>query len=1664
MTRILESVGTRALLLFAVFSTLALSLKASSTDSLTFFNNWFVTGDYSVAGVGLRGTGQGGWATGKINMTGIPSGAQPIAAFLYWSTAEPSSTPSAAIGYFNSNKIQGAALGNPQSPNAGCGAQGATSGYAFVYRADVLRYLPVNSGNIPQAGGTQTVKLADSVSTANGSLYTNGASLVVIYKIVVPGLANIAPLRSVVIYNGAYTINKQSAGMTQNVAGFYQASTFAAARMSAIVANGQPGFTTPLTVNGSTLDTDPFIGAGGARWDNPSFNLNLAANSSSFSAMATANGQACVTWAALVASTNVQDSDNDGLLDIWEIHGLHRNTQVFPATFGTCVEYPSDCVNLPQMGALPNKKDVFIQIDWMHGTGDGTGGTDGRGTHDHIPQLAALSSVANVFASNGINLHYDVGPNYQGNQAACGNAPCPFIVPAAVASGGSDIDEATLVCRSTPTHACDYPNLLYPVLSFEFGFASVRDGNHLINIAPHFAQNRKDIFHYSLFAHALAGPFNSAGQPIDPFTGQPTTTPKSYSGIAHRPGGGFMVTLGLWRSDIPANDQVGSVQVQAGTLMHELGHNLGLGHAGLSTKPNCIPNYPSVMNYLYQTRGLTDASGAEHVDYSNGVLLPLSEDFLSTSIPMALFSSLQKYRVRYYGPLAPNQPSTQASQLHCDGSPISGSSPLEVRLEGPAVATPDWSNGTVALGKISPPLDVNYDGTTGQVFLDQPDWLTLNLQQIGTGYSFGGLSVGAFATDGGAYATDGGALATDAGALATDGGAFATDGGAFATDGGAFATDGGAFATDGGAFATDGGAFATDAGELDETTLLLSSVDPPATLTAANPVGTGITLTWTPPSVGQIQNYNIYRCAAIFPATTCTPIAPVFATAAGATGTPTFTDTVNDTVDSGKGGSAICSTKTCYNTTYFYFVTSVVSVAGKITESGNSNTVTTEVPHLFVIANAQPNAVYGAAFTNPPTFMIYGDVAGALPNTQVSCVYGATGSPVTPRNVGTYTIACSGPAMASVNNGVTYNAAYLTYTPGSFTITPRPITVTAANATKVYDGTVASSAPPVITGTLAYSDTSGFSETYDTRNAGTTHVMTASGVVNDTNGGLNYTVTFVKSPATAVISPLPITVTPSASTKVYDGTTSPQPGVIPTISPNLGAGDTPSFTEAYTSKNAGTGLTMTTSGSVNDGNNGNNYTITLGTAAVGTITAAPLTVTVTGSQTYGGMSPSFSISGYSGLVPTENSSLVTGTLACAPLAAATPIGTYPLTTCSGLSAPNYNINYTGSITVTKAPLIANVTGSQVYGGTNVNLVATYSGLVNGDQPGVVTGSLLCVLPATTSPVGTNYMATGCSGLGASNYSINYSYGNFVVTPAQLNVTISGTQTYGSGTPTYTISGYIGFVGTDNSSVVNGTVTSCTLTTPVTGPGAYSIASCSGLTAANYNITYAGTLTVSVAPLTSFSLLGATSILNNTSLQLTQDVGSETSAAWYPAELPVASGFTTSFQFQITGPPGQTLADGFAFVIQANPSGTSVLGTTGAGGYLGYFGIANSLAVEFDTYQNTEYLDPASPHIGIQSAGMGSNTPDHGTSANLAGPQVATFADGNVHTATITYNASTTTLTVSLDGNPVVSAVVNLATKLTLDGGTNAYVGFTAATGAAMEYSDILSWTWTPSAP
>jgi hypothetical protein len=219
------------------------------------------------------------------------------------------------------------------------------------------------------------------------------------------------------------------------------------------------------------------------------------------------------------------------------------------------------------------------------------------------------------------------------------------------------------------------------------------------------------------------------------------------------------------------------------------------------------------------------------------------------------------------------------------------------------------------------------------------------------------------------------------------------------------------------------------------------------------------------------------------------------------------------------------------------------------------------------------------------------------------------------------------------NAGANYAVVSVTNTAGS--ISPRAITVAATASTRVYDGTTASTAAPTITGgKLATGDMAAFSETFDNKNVGSGKTLAAVGSVNDGNSGNNYTVTF--GTATGAIEPRPITVTAAAGSKVYDGTTTAT--AAPTVSSGgLAAGDTAAFSETFDNRNIGFGKVLTPTGSVNDGNGGNNYAVSFSNQASGQVTPRAITVTaVAATKTYDGTTASTA-------VPTVSSGgLVTG--------------------------------------------------------------------------------------------------------------------------------------------------------------------------------------------------------------------------------------------------------------------------------------------------------------------------------------------------------------------------------------------------------------------------------------
>jgi hypothetical protein len=169
---------------------------------------------------------------------------------------------------------------------------------------------------------------------------------------------------------------------------------------------------------------------------------------------------------------------------------------------------------------------------------------------------------------------------------------------------------------------------------------------------------------------------------------------------------------------------------------------------------------------------------------------------------------------------------------------------------------------------------------------------------------------------------------------------------------------------------------------------------------------------------------------------------------------------------------------------------------------------------------------------------------------------------------------------------------------------------------------------------------------------------------------------------------------------------------------------------------------------------------------------------------------------------------------------------------------------------------------------------------------------------------------------------------------------------------------------------------------------------------------------------------------------------ESRSAWYTTQVPVDT-FTTDFTFQLTN----AVADGFTFTLQ--DVGTSALGEFGAG--LGYAGMAKSVAVKFDLYNNS---GEGADSTGIFLSGAMPTLP----STDLSSSGI-NLHSGDVIKAHLAYDGATLTLTLT---DTITNAVVieefpvNIPAIL---GGKTGYVGFTAGSGGAGALQQIQSWTY-----
>ena len=190
----------------------------------------------------------------------------------------------------------------------------------------------------------------------------------------------------------------------------------------------------------------------------------------------------------------------------------------------------------------------------------------------------------------------------------------------------------------------------------------------------YFKSRRAPFFHYTLFANNHSGG---------------TSSGKARGIPAHD----FVVTLGSWS---PAG---GTELQQAGTFMHELGHNLGLRHGGNEDTPNYKANYFSVMNYTYQVYGLRVGSALEVLDYSRVKVGSVNEAAVN--------------EVNAFSAVAP----TTEAELALYGVRING-----VWKTGNAGANLDINgNGVINAANIA--YDLDNDGDTTDVLnASQNDW------------------------------------------------------------------------------------------------------------------------------------------------------------------------------------------------------------------------------------------------------------------------------------------------------------------------------------------------------------------------------------------------------------------------------------------------------------------------------------------------------------------------------------------------------------------------------------------------------------------------------------------------------------------------------------------------------------------------------------------------------------------------------------------------------------------------------------------------------------------------------------------------------------------------------------------------------------------------------
>ena len=385
-----------------------------------------------------------------------------------------------------------------------------------------------------------------------------------------------------------------------------------------------------------------------------------------------------------------------------------------------------------------------------------------------------------------------------------------------------------------------------------------------------------------------------------------------------------------------------------------------------------------------------------------------------------------------------------------------------------------------------------------------------------------------------------------------------------------------------------------------------------------------------------------------------------------------------------------------------------------------------------------------------------------------------------------------------------------------------PLTVTADNLTKAYDGqTVAAlaNAQYSVPGAASSGHLLGTGAAYGGRkNAGVYMPALYS-------GQQGYDIAYAGAALT--ITKAPVTVAGvTAANKTYDGTTAATLSTGGATTVGVLTNETVSVasaTGAFADKNAGVGKTVNVSAVILGGADAGNYVVTATAPVTADIAKASLTIGGTlaaRDKTYDGTTAAgFDTTAASlvGLMPGDQVGLqnASGRFADANAGQARPV-TLQATLLTGVDAGNYTVvlppgPWVATITAASASVVdlgvvnLTIAGQRAldkfYDGTTVALIdssnAKLAGLIAGDQVLLVTdkveGRFADANAGTNKPVTVTGNALG--GAGAGNYTLVQPTGlTASITPAPLAVTAdSKAKVFGEADPqfTYKVSGFIG---------------------------------------------------------------------------------------------------------------------------------------------------------------------------------------------------------------------------------------------------------------------------------